>query len=126
MLLQSVMSEYFPDIDYCKWLEDDSNIFLIDEYGNAAVFEGVSRGVHRGHYFFRDRGRLAINAASSFLREFFQIEGTETLTGVTPLKYLGARWLSKQLGFKSLGVIETQVGPSELVMMTKKEWETKE
>ena len=119
------ISEYF-DIDAKSWIEDKRNILLIDDRGNMTAFEYSKAGVYRGHYFFKDRGKEALKAASSFLEEFFQQpEEPSVLIGVTPLTYLGARWLNRKIGLESNGVIETPTGPSEMFMMTRKQWQAK-
>lgn len=102
-----------------EWLEDDRNIALIDSSDNVALFEFVRPGVVMGHYFFWDRGKEAVSAAQSFLKEIF--EYVEVVQGLTPLTNRPARWMNKRLGFKGYGPVKTHEH-CELVMMTKTEW----
>lgn len=107
-----------------EWLANDDNVALTNEHGDVSLFEREMPGVVTGHYFFHSRGRDAITAAEQMLREAFTGDyDIKLIRGLTPLKTLGARWLSRQLGFSSYGVVETTVGCCELVILTKQEWE---
>lgn len=106
-----------------EWLSNDQNICLTDGHGNFTLFERVTPNAVYGHYFLVARGREAITLCKEFLAEAFTGPyGIETIMGITPLDKGGALWMNKKLGFKSLGITDTVVGPCELVMLTKKEW----
>lgn len=86
------------------WLSDKENIALRDTEGNVSLFEYRQPGVYTGHYFFKDRGRKAIDAAEDFIKEIFSDRyPVYTILGFTPLDKLGALWLSRHLGFEVLG-----------------------
>ena len=105
------------------WLTDESNVALTDGR-NYSLFERELPHVVTGHYFFLDRGKEAISIAKEMLREAFNGDyNIDIIRGLTPLENLGARWMSKHIGFTSYGVVQTMLGPCELVILTKKEWE---
>lgn len=104
------------------WLEQTPNICLTDENGNFALFEYNEPKKYTGHYFFVDRGKKALNLAKEFLEFFFNNYDVEVIRGMTPLESLGARWLSRQIGFKSYGVIFPINRPCELFILTRKEY----
>jgi hypothetical protein len=103
--------------DPIAWIAHQPNIALINDNGDVALFEGENRPLVTGHYHFNSRGRQAINAGKSFLDEVFSLN-VRVIRGLTPLTNLGARWMSRQLGFTSHGVINTDTGPHELFMLT--------
>lgn len=111
---------FYPEF----WIYDTRNVALTNEHGDIALFEWEQSGLMSGHYFFKSRGRQAVNAAKAFLNELFTNEefGVIIVRGLTPLQKLGARWMNKQLKFKSYGVVNTVAGPCELVILTKQEW----
>jgi len=110
-------------LDIQGWLDDDNNIAYIDD-GSVALFQRFRPGIVIGHYFFKVKGKMAIKLAKEIISEVFKTE--EAIMGMTPLVNLKARWMNRQLGFKSNGVIDGKEGPCELVILTKKEWEANE
>jgi len=110
---------FYPE----EWLSNDDNIALVDEFGNVSLFEWNYPGVYTGHYFFLVRGKEALALSREILRIVFTGYGVKVIRGITPLKHLGARWMTKKLGFKSYGIVHTPNGPEELFVLTKEEWE---
>lgn len=104
------------------FVDDDENFAFTNDNYDVSLFQMQRRGVYCGHYFFHSRGRAAVKAAKEMLREAFETGNIEVIEGITPLQKLGARWMNKQLGFKSYGVSQTKAGPCELVILTKDEW----
>lgn len=124
-VLRETMAPYLPihGFDPEEWLADHKNIALYNDKGDFALFEYEVKGVYSGHYFFKSRGKAARDAGRDFLRKAFtEGYGIQVIRGFSPIQHLGARWLNKQLGFKGYGVVQTEVGPMELVILTKKEW----
>jgi hypothetical protein len=106
-----------------EWLMLHDNVCLTDGKGNFTLFERITPGAVYGHYFLKARGREAIALCKEFLREIFTGPyGVEIIQGITPLDKPGALWMNKKLGFESQGIMETIVGPCELVELTKKDW----
>lgn len=104
------------------WLGNNDNIALTDMFGNVSLFEWFSPGIYTGHYFFVDRGKQAIEIAEAMLARVFMNEDVRVIRGVTPLTQLGARWLSRHLGFKGYGITDTVTGPCEIFILTKEEY----
>lgn len=99
--------------------ENLSNVFLV-EGDNLAMFEELSPGVFRGHYFFNSaRGKAAKTLAIKALDEIFKT--AKIIQGWTPLEKRGAALLSRWLGFTSYGIIDDKF---ELFILTKEEWKT--
>lgn len=106
-----------------EWLSEEGNIALVNDKGDAALFsqeEGFPF-IKVGHYFFRARGRKAIESGKEFLGEIFSGEHGDifAVVGATPLEHKGALWMNKKLGFKEHGVIHND---QMLVGLTKEEW----
>lgn len=106
------------DFDFEEWVEDENNVAL-EEGDNIGVFEFEYPGVFSGHYFFATaRGRKAKDLAIRMLTEMFSQHGARTIKGMTPVENKAARWMTRQLGFKSYGVFDTPVGDYELFCIT--------
>ena len=106
-----------PHFDVIEWVAEPHNIALLNEVGDLALFErGKNPLTVTGHYYFLSRGKDAIRTAREFLSDVFDL-GVQTITGITPLTNLGARWMSRHLGFKSYGVVKTTEEPFELFIM---------
>jgi hypothetical protein len=122
-------SQYSEEIEgfYPKdWLSDTNNVVLINDNEDIALFERVwlsPRTVY-GHYFFWSRGKDAVFAAKEFLNEIFTGGySVEIILGLTPLNNKGALWMNSRLGFKKLEQTDSIIGPLQVVMLTKKDWE---
>lgn len=103
------------------WLEDQTNLAYTDGRGNVSLFERGSDGVYTGHYFFVVRGKAALVLAREMLSCFWEESGAKAIRGLTPLTNLGARWMSRQLGFKSYGIVCRDDGPCELFILIRNE-----
>lgn len=91
---------------------DRRNICLFSDDGGA-FFAWRGPGVFEGHSFFRVRGRAAIDLGRAMLG---MIEA-RMIWGLTPEGNRPARWFNRQLGFQSLGMIDTPEGRCELFVM---------
>lgn len=111
-------------VDLIDWVADKSNIALVNEHGDLALFEKTMKDNYTGHYFFKSRGRKAINAGRDFLDEIFNTcYNIPILLGLCPLGNLGARWMSRQLGFTSYGAIDyINDKKYEMFIITKEEY----
>jgi hypothetical protein len=117
------ISEYLPWFDPETWISNPDNVCLINASKDICLFTYEKQGVYSGHYFFKSRGRNAINTAKCMLKEIFLGGYTvEVLLGLTPTDKLGAKWLSRQLGFTSYGELEINSSIYELFILTKKEY----
>ncbi len=113
------------EVDPIEWLSDPINIVLENEYGDLALFEYGLPGhkIYSGHYFFKSRGRQAIQSAHNFLDELFNsCYNISILIGFIPIERKAARWLTRQVGFKSQGIEEIRGKDYEFFLITKKEF----
>jgi len=104
------------------WISDNRNIALTDGNGNYNLLEYEVPGVYTGHTFYRDRGKNAIRLLREALKTAFTDYPVEIIRGLTPIKLIGARWMARQGGFKSYGVVQTSTGPCELFILSKHEY----
>lgn len=111
--------EEFCGVTARDWLASPNNIGLNDDDGNWGLFHRQVDGIYTGHYFFKSKGRAAITASKHFLDYFFDLTGEKILRGLTPVNNKAAIWMSRQVGFKSLGQVDSDHGPCELFVMIK-------
>lgn len=91
---------------FCVTIDDD-----------VAYFSGDR--ILQGHYFFRSRGKKAIENAEKILAVAF--EDADVITGLTPIENKAALWMTRRLGFTMLDVLETELGLMQLSMKKDKE-----
>lgn len=121
----SQVKEASDNFNPLPWLSNISNIALMNENGDIALFERQDTDIVCGHYFFFSRGKEALRAAKDFLQEIFTGRyNVNTIVGITPLDNKGALWMNKRLKFSSYGQIDTSVGPCEFVSLFKRDWES--
>lgn len=107
--------------DALCWIEEHDNIALTDGNGNYNLFQPDREGLYYAHtYFNTARGRKAISLCKESLEEIFK-EGSpvKAIKGLTPVEKKAARWLNRQVGLTSYGVLETVHGPCELFILDK-------
>lgn len=104
-------------LDPTSTLTDTRNFCLFSHEGGA-MFAWRGPGVYEGHSFCRVRGRQALDLIGKTL-EMMWDNGARMIWGLTPLDNKAARWFSRQLGFKSLGEMQTPEGKCELFVMEK-------
>jgi hypothetical protein len=112
-------------IDPIEWLSNQDNIVLENTRGDLGVFEYglVRQKVYSAHYYFKSRGRTAINSAHELLDELFNsCYNIGILMGLTPVEYRAARWMTRRIGFTSYGIDKIRGQEYELFILTKKEF----
>lgn len=118
--LQTVADKYpdeFAGVDAKDWLSSVNNLAIEDGLGNWGLFHKQADGIYTGHYFFSVKGKAAKALAIQMLEHFFKTTGVSVLRGLTPVDNRAARWMSRQIGFSSLAIIDTDHGPCELFIM---------
>lgn len=115
----------FEDItktNMLSWLSNPRNFYYMDK-DDIALFNFETPYLYTGHYFFNSRGKDAKAKAKSILLRFFDLfETPPVLRGLTPVEHKAAKWMNRQLGFKSQGQIETDLEEvCELFILTKKD-----
>lgn len=111
------------DMDPIDWVSNQNNIILQNASGDTAFLVYDRPGVCTAHYYFKTRGKQAEQAGHEFLTELFGPNyDIHVIQGLTPLTYLGARWMTKRLGFKSYGVVKHEDKLFEHFILTRKEY----
>lgn len=123
--LQSVADEVlqFPIYGFdAKALVSDA-IVLSENY-DIAVFEPRGVDIYSGHYLFKNsRGKAAITLSRRFLDEMFHKYEAKLIYGFTPVGHKAAKWMNRQLGFTSNGVIvHSEAGELELFVLHRKDF----
>jgi hypothetical protein len=108
-------------LDWQLWLDDHRNVMLVDG-GDVGMATFEYPGFYNLHWFFESRGRAAIKQAHAMMDKFFKDFDVSVVRGLTPIDIKPARWLARQIGFKSYGTVEYPDGPYELFIMTKQEF----
>lgn len=110
------------DFDYASWVGDSRHVMLV-EGENVGLATHEYPGVYTVHWFFTERGRGAINLAKAMLDELFKTTDARTVRGLTPVGLKAARWLAKQVGLTSHGVMTFADGKEcEVMFITKEEF----
>lgn len=112
-------------VDPIEWLANPVNIALENDSGDLALFEYgfPTKKVYAGHYYFKSRGRQAIDAAKGFLDELFNsCYNIHIVMGLVPTVHLAAKWLTRRVGFKFYDIEEIDGKQYDLFILTKKEF----
>ena len=97
-----------------EWLADEANYAVI-EGDNIAFAEYKSPGVYWVHFCFHSaRGREAIELTKNMFKSLCLTFPVNTAVGFIEVNNKKARWLIRQVGFKSLGMINTENGLCEM------------
>lgn len=120
----SLYPELNDGLDCEEWVNDLNNIML-REGDSTGIFAYEYPGLYTGHYFFRVRGRDAISLANKMLAEAFDTYGAMAIRGMTKTTNRPALWITRQLGFKSMGRVVSENGEHEIFCLTKADFERK-
>lgn len=111
-------SQYFT-FDVETWLANVDN-YALKEGDNIAFGEYKSPGTYWVHFCFDTaRGREAIQLTKDMFEEFCRVCPVKTAIGLIEVNNKKARWLIRQVGFKSLGEVMTENGLCEMFYSTK-------
>lgn len=100
-------------LDPTDVLADEKNITLFDE-GGGQFFHWKGPGIYEAHSFYLVRGADALSRGREAVRRMFEDYGAEKIWRAPASWNRRARWFNRQLGFKSLGEIDTAEGRCEL------------
>jgi hypothetical protein len=110
-------------VDAIDWVSKPENIVLQNNKGDLALFEIGVKKVYSGHYYFKSRGKQAIQSAKEFLDELFNsCYNIIILMGLVPDEKKHVKWLSRQVGFKSYGKTNIDEKIYEMFIITKEEF----
>lgn len=121
---QPDMDGLVQNFDARDWLEDPNNIALSDGQ-NMMLFTRESDDTYCGHWLLVDRGKQAFLAATELLRHLFLDHGARTVYGLVPAHCRASAWFTRQMGFRSSGMEETEMGAQERFSMTRGEFEAR-
>jgi hypothetical protein len=111
------------EFDPAEWIEQPNQFTLTNGYDLLLVKEWANQ-TFEIHWLFRNRGRKAINAGIDFLRYLYNKEGARIVVGTVPVSRRASRWFSRQVGGKSGGMVQTELGEMELFTQTREDFET--
>ena len=108
-----------PNFDYEGWIANHYNImYTLGEDVGLLTFDFP--GVYTGHWFFKSRGRQALDVATAMLEDAFELRGAKAVRGITPIHLKGALWLAKRIGFSTVGTETWPDGEEcEVMVLTK-------
>ncbi len=114
-----------PGFDPDAWLANTNNkMYIQGRDVGLATYE--YEGLYNVHWYFEDaKGREAIKLARKMLNELFQDTDTKIVRGLTPERIKAARWLARQVGCTSQGIMEMADGPHEIFTMTRDQFYSK-
>ena len=111
-------------VDPIEWLSDPKHIVLMNDEGDIALFEPGIRQYYSGHYYFKSRGRQALDSAHEFLDTIFgPCYNIPVMTGLVPIARRDVKWMTRRLGFTSYGLVHYDGVPYELFILTQKEFQ---
>lgn len=88
---------------------------------NTLLFEYESEGVYVGHYLCRNKGKQALGDSNEFIGKMFS-GPARVIKGLVPVSRPDVKWMTRKLGFKSYGLVETIAGTAELFILTKEDY----
>jgi hypothetical protein len=110
------------EVSYEDWVGNVKNFMLV-ENDNVGLATYEYPGVYTVHWFFTARGREALKLAKRMLAVLFESSDAKVIRGLTPVDLKAARWLAKQVGLTSHGVLTFADGKQcELMFVTKEEF----
>lgn len=116
------VTDLYPDyftFDADTWFNHPDNIAL-QEGENIAFGEAKGGGYYWVHFCFHTaKGRGAIDLTRRMVARFFSLAPVSVAVGPILLDNKKARWLIRQVGFKSLGEEDTLTGRCEMFYFTK-------
>lgn len=116
------VTDKYPDyftFDAEDWFSNPNN-YAIQLGENIGFAEPKSSGIYWVHFCFHTaRGREAIQLTKDMVKRLFEDEPITTAVGLIEEGNRKARWLIRQVGFKSLGFIDTKNGICEMFYWTK-------
>lgn len=111
-----------PEEHFRIWFSRPKNLMFADgENVGLATFEYP--GMYSLHWFFKVRGRKAINLGKEMIANLFENYGAEVVRGFVRTENKASRWAARQLGLKSMGIIKFSDGEdNEMFCATKAEF----
>lgn len=106
-------SDYFT-FDEENWFRNERNFAFI-EGENIAFGEDKGNGIYWVHFCFHTaRGRAAIDLTRKMFAELCKLTDLRVGIGLILVENKKAKWLIRQVGFKSLGEVDADHGRCEM------------
>ena len=109
------------DVDLEEYFKDKNHI-SIQKDNDVALFTYNYPGLYTGHYFFESRGKAAKDRAKEILEEVFTKHPVLTIRGLVPIHNKASKWMTRQLGFTSYGMTETNTDECEIFLLSKEDY----
>jgi hypothetical protein len=111
-------------VDPVEWISDPEHIVLMNDKGDMALFEPGIRKYYSGHYFFKSRGREALESAREFLDTIFSpCYNIPVMMGLVPDERRDVKLITRRLGFKSYGLTYSQGKAFEIFILSREEFQ---
>ena len=123
-LMRPDMGGLVLDFDPSEWLQDRDNLALTDGR-NIMLFTREDDATYCGHWLLVDRGKDAFLAAIKLLRVLYLDHGARRVFGLVPAHCRASAWFTRQMGFRSSGMEETEMGAQERFSLTREEFEAR-
>lgn len=106
---------------FTQWFHTPRNLMFADgENVGLATYEAP--GVYTVHWYFKVRGRKAIQLGQEMLLNIFDNYGAKVARGYVKEGLKASRWAARQVGFKSYGMLTFPDGDvNELFIITKQD-----
>ena len=122
--LCQTLGEYVMEPDNKTWLDVEDNLmFRIGDDVGLGTYDYP--GLYTCHWFFKSRGKAAIQTATTMLHELFNNYEVAAVRGVIAIDNRPSIYLSRYLGFKRISVEEFKDGPNEVILLTKSDFNEK-
>lgn len=100
-----------------EWWSDPRHMMFV-ESGNVGLATFEYPGLYNVHWYFKDRGRKAIDTAKRMIENLFVNYDAKAVRGVIRTDLKASRWACRQVGLKSYGIIDG----NELFHVTKEDF----
>lgn len=108
--------------DFKTWFYMPKNL-MFAEGENVGLATYELPGMYNIHWYFKVRGREALNLARDMLENLFENYGVDVVRGIVRVDLKPSRWGARQVGMKSLGIFRFPSGQdNEVFYLTKTEF----
>lgn len=105
--------------DFVTWFNMPKNL-MFAEGENVGLATYELPGIYNIHWYFKVRGREALNLARDMLENLFENYDVEVVRGIVRVDLKPSRWGARQVGLTSLGVFTYPDGTeNEVFYITK-------
>jgi hypothetical protein len=117
------LRDFVPIQDLELWITlPKCHMFVEEGTENVGIATFEYPGVYSVHWYMKNRGRHAIDLAKAMIKNLFENYDAKVIRGVIRQNLKASRWAARQVGMKSLGMIEYKDGLNELFVTTKEEF----